>query len=174
MEAHNGPEIHLRNAKQHQLFLFVANIHLMRPDGRILLLQRSTTEKVHPGKWAVPGGKLAWDDLPPYTRVQEGPVHDTENILERLLAREVAEETGLTVDTGTLEYITSTAFVRPDGTPAVLLKMAARVADGPVTTEEGAFIGHQWATPAEADALPCIAGIADEMRVAQAKLGYAA
>ena len=56
--------ISLKDAKQDKLFYFVANVVIYREkDGRCLILKRDEREKVHPGKYAVPGGKLEWEDL---------------------------------------------------------------------------------------------------------------
>ena len=52
-------KISLQNAKKDKLFYFVANVVIYREnDGKCLILKRSEREKVHPGKYAVPGGKL--------------------------------------------------------------------------------------------------------------------
>ncbi len=57
-------KISLENAKQDKLFYFVANVIIYRnSDKRCLILKRDMREKVHPGKYAVPGGKLEWKDL---------------------------------------------------------------------------------------------------------------
>ncbi len=54
-------EISLKEAKQDKLFYFVANIIIYRDsDSRCLILKRHLREKVHPNKYAVPGGKLEW------------------------------------------------------------------------------------------------------------------
>ena len=78
-------KISLNNAKEDKLFYFVANAVVYREsDGRCLILKRSEREKVHPGKWAVPGGKLEWEqfDLRKPTRVN-GDVLDFESAVER-------------------------------------------------------------------------------------------
>ena len=92
--------ISIKNAKERQLFYFVANVVVYRAsDRRCLILKRSETEKVHPGKYCVPGGKLSWDDLNPKqpTRMQND-VLDYENAVEKLLTREVQEEAGIEIE----------------------------------------------------------------------------
>lgn len=87
-------KISLEKAKEDKLFYFVANVVVWREsDGRCLLLKRSESEKVHPGKWCVPGGKLEWAqlDITHPTRIN-GDALDFENAVEELLAREVKEE----------------------------------------------------------------------------------
>lgn len=57
-------KISLQNAKENKLFYFVANVVIYRSsDARCLILKRSVEEKVHPGKYCVPGGKLEWEQL---------------------------------------------------------------------------------------------------------------
>src|SRR3989344_7896336 len=89
-------KISIDNAKKDKLFYFVANVVVFREeDCRCLILKRSKREKVHPGKYAVPGGKLEWTNLDVNnpTRIN-GEVLDFENAVEDLLKREVKEEAG--------------------------------------------------------------------------------
>lgn len=157
-------KISIDNAKQDKLFYFVANVVVFREsDGRCLILKRDEREKVHPGKYAVPGGKLEWKDLniDNPTRMN-GDVIDFENSIEDLLRREVFEEAGIEIEP-TLTYINSVAFIRPDETPVVLVKFAARYKDGDVLLEQGGFTDHAWVTADEILTYDCIDGIKDEV-----------
>ena len=159
--------ISLENAKQDKLFYFVANVVVYREsDGRCLILQRSANEKVHPGKYAVPGGKLEWADLDLKnpTRVN-GDVLDYENAIEKLLVREVREEAGIEI-TPRLSYMNSVAFIRPDGIPAVLAKFVATYTGGEVKLERGAFDAYAWVNAHEVNDYDCIMGVPDEIRQA--------
>src|SRR3989339_875072 len=120
-------KISLNNAKEDKLFYFVANAVVYREsDGRCLILKRSEREKVHPGKYCVPGGKLEWRmlDIKNPTRFN-GDVLDFEDTVENLLALEVREEAGIEIERD-LKYINSVAFVRPDEIPVILVKFAAK------------------------------------------------
>ena len=157
-------KISTENAKGDKLFYFVANVVVYREsDGRCLILKRSEREKVHPGKYAVPGGKLEWKDLDitKPTRLN-GDVLDFENAVEGLLMREVREEAGIETD-GTLKYINSVAFVRPDGIPVVLVNFATRYKSGEVRPEEGAFTDHAWVNAEEIKGYDCIQGVEEEV-----------
>ncbi|MBI2121279.1 MAG: NUDIX domain-containing protein [Candidatus Wildermuthbacteria bacterium] len=157
-------KISLQNAREDKLFYFVANVVVYREsDGRCLLLKRSDTEKVHPGKYCVPGGKLEWSqlDIAKPTRLN-GNVLDFENAVEDLLAREVKEEAGIEIEQD-LKYINSVAFVRPDGIPVVLVKFATRYASGEVVLEKGAFTDYVWVNKDEARMYECIDGILEEV-----------
>lgn len=156
--------ISLDNAKKDKLFYFVANVIVYRErDGRCLILKRGSGEKVHPGKYCVPGGKLEWNnlDLKKPTRMN-GEVLDYENAVEELLAREVMEEAGIKLRRG-LVYINSVAFVRPDEIPVVLIKFAAKYDSGDVRIERGSFTDHAWVNEQEVKDYDCIEGIKDEI-----------
>lgn len=158
-------KISLEHAKSDKLFYVVANVVVYRPeDGRCLILKRDEREKVHPGKFAVPGGKLEWDDLDiEHPTRMNGDVIDFENAVENLLIRETKEEAGVDI-TLPLKYINSVAFVRPDGIPVVLVKFAAQYAGGEVVLEEGAFTDYAWVNAEEVANYDCIDGVHHEVR----------
>jgi len=158
-------EINLKEAKQDKLFYFVANVVIYRAkDKRCLILKRDKREKVHPGKYAVPGGKLEWNelDLKNPTRMN-GDVFDFENAVEKLLAREAMEEAGVKIGKEFL-YINSVAFVRPDGIPVVLVKFAAEYKSGKIKPEIGGFTDFAWVNAKEALKYDCIRGVPQEIK----------
>lgn len=160
-------KISLDNAKQNKLFYFVANVVIYREsDGRCLILKRSESEKVHPGKYCVPGGKLEWEqlDISKPTRLN-GDVLDFEDAVEKLLVREAREEAGVEIE-NELKYINSNAFIRPDEIPVVLVKFAAKYRGGEVRVEEGAFSDFAWVNGEEIKDYDCIKGIDEEVRKA--------
>ena len=157
-------KISIDNAKQDKLFYFVANVVVYREsDGRCLILKRDMREKVHPGRWAVLGGKLEWKDLDLNNPSRiNGEVLDFENAVEDLLKREALEEANIEIE-GKLEYINSNAFVRPDETPVVLVKFAAKYKGGEVKPEEGGFTDYAWVSAEEVKKYECIDGIQEEI-----------
>lgn len=164
MNGGSAQNISLESAKEDKLFYFVANVVVYREeDDRCLILKRHEREKVHPGKYAVPGGKLEWEqlDLNNPTRIN-GDVLDFEDAVEDLLEREAREEAGIEIDRN-LQYINSVAFVRPDGIPVVLLKFAARYQGGEVALEEGAFTDYAWVSAEEVAEYECIDGVPEEV-----------
>lgn len=152
------------HAKRDKLFYFVANVVIVREeDGRCLILRRSEDERVHPGKWCVPGGKLEWDDLDLENPTRRnGDVLDFQDAVEDLLAREAKEEAGVDIDRR-LVYVNSVAFVRPDGIPVILVKFAARYKGGEVRLEQGAFTEYAWVDAEEVRSYDCIQGIPSEV-----------
>ncbi len=155
-------KISIDNAKKDKLFYFVANVVVYR-QGKCLILKRDEREKVHPGKYAVPGGKLEWKDfdITKPTRMN-GDVIDFENAIEDLLKREVKEEAGIEIE-DELFYINSVAFVRPDETPVVLVKLAAKYKSGEVIPEKGGFTDYAWVDEKEVLDYDCIQGIKEEV-----------
>jgi 8-oxo-dGTP pyrophosphatase MutT (NUDIX family) len=157
--------ISIENAKKDKLFYFVANVVVYREsDGRCLILKRSEREKVHPGKYATPGGKLEWADmdLSSPTRMN-GEVIDFENAVEDLVARETREEAGIEIE-NELFYLNSVAFVRPDGIPVILVKFAARYKSGEVRLNPHDFSDFAWVNEEEIEKYDYIKGIKDEIR----------
>jgi ADP-ribose pyrophosphatase YjhB (NUDIX family) len=161
----SAKKISTAQAKQDKLFYFVANVIIYREiDGRCLILKRSKTEKVHPEKYAQPGGKLEWQDLDiNHPTRMNGEVFDFENALEDLLKRETREESNLEIE-DQIQYINGVAFVRPDGIPVMLVKMAAKYKSGEVKLEKGAFTDYQWVNVEEVKNYNCIEGIAKEIK----------
>lgn len=158
-------KISIENAKKDKLFYVVANVVVYRrSDGRCLILKRDTREKVHPGRYGVPGGKLEWRDLDikKPTRVN-GDVLDYQNAIEELLKRETREEAGIEIGEKFL-YLNNVAFVRPDEIPVVLVKFAAEYESGDIKLEKGSFMDYAWVNTEEVDAYECIDGIKDEVR----------
>ncbi len=157
-------KISINNAKKDKLFYFVANVVIYREsDKRCLILKRDEREKVHPGKYAVPGGKLEWKDMDikKPTRMN-GEVFDFENAIEDLLKRETLEEAGIEIQ-DYITYINSVAFIRPDETPVVLVKFAAKYKRGKVKPEKGGFTDYAWVNKEEVKNYDCIEGVADEV-----------
>jgi 8-oxo-dGTP pyrophosphatase MutT (NUDIX family) len=159
-------KIRLDTAKKDKLFYFVANVVVYRKsDQRCLILKRSDDEKVHPGKYCVPGGKLEHInlDIQNPTRLN-GDVLDFENAVEDLLAREVKEETGIEIESK-IHYINSVAFVRPDGIPVILVKFTTNYKNGDIVLEPS-FTDHAWVTAEEVTKYDCIQGIYEEIKQA--------
>ncbi|MDP3987420.1 MAG: NUDIX domain-containing protein, partial [Nanoarchaeota archaeon] len=154
----------LNEAKENKLFYIVANVVIYRDsDKKCLILKRDEREKVHPGKYAVPGGKLEWKDLDINnpTRIN-GDVLDFENAMENLLKRESFEEAGVEIK-GDLKYINSVAFIRPDGIPVILIKLAAKYASGEVIPEKGGFTDYAWVDASDVKKYDCIKGVPEEI-----------
>lgn len=157
-------KISIDNADKRKLFYFVANVVIYREsDNRCLILKRSEREKVHPGKYCVPGGKLEWADLDLANPTRmNGDVIDFEDMIVKLLAREAKEEAGVEIEEK-IHFINDVTFIRPDETPVVLVKFAAKYRSGEVKLEEGAFTDFAWVGADAVKDFDCIQGVAEEV-----------
>lgn len=160
-------KISLDNAKSNNLFYFIANVIIYREsDGRCLILKRSENEKVHPGKYCVPGGKFDWSDLDINNPIRmNGDVYDFDEALEKLLQREAKEECGLEIEEE-LIYVKSIGYIRPDGVPGMILKFTAKYKSGEVQIEEGSMTDYAWVNGEEIKNYDCIDGIKEEVTYA--------
>jgi ADP-ribose pyrophosphatase YjhB (NUDIX family) len=157
-------KISIDNAKTDKLFYFVVNVVVYREsDQKCLILKRSTREIVHPGKWAVPGGKLEWNDLDlAHPTRLNGDVIDFEDAVAKLMEREVFEEAGVEIQ-DQVYYLNDMAFIRPDEIPVVLIKFAAIYKSGQVKVEKGSFDDFAWVDREEVKHFPCIKGVPNEI-----------
>lgn len=81
---------------------------VVEQEGKILVSQRSMEETHEPGKWTIPGGKV------------ERTKGNVWNIIEKTLAAEVVEETGVKI-TDKAELLTNNTFIRSTGQHVVAL-----------------------------------------------------
>lgn len=84
---------------------------------KVLISQRSTGERHAPGKWTIPGGKI------------DRTGGDVFNIIERTLAREIREETGIEIE-GEILPVTNNTFIRPNGQHVIALIYKCRYKSG--------------------------------------------
>jgi 8-oxo-dGTP pyrophosphatase MutT (NUDIX family) len=158
-------DVSIEKAKKDKLFYFVVTGVIYRPsDSRCLILKRSGREVAHPGLWSVIGGKLEWKDLkiPEITRMNYD-IPNWEKMIEKLLHREALEESGLIV--GAPKYLTSVAFVRPDGVPVICPKFAVNYVSGNVKIAPE-FEDYAWVDSKEVKKYKIIKGIDEEISLA--------
>lgn len=127
-------------------------------EGKFLLIKRGPDTKAHQNKWAVPGGGLEVDD---YINTPKDHGTGWYKSIEKALAREIQEEVG--VEIGTPEYLLNLTFVRPDGTPVLVMSYYAPYISGDVVLDEDA-VDFTWATYEEAEKLDLIAGVLSEIK----------
>lgn len=155
-------EISLDKAKPNKLFYFVATGVIYHPKKKkCLILQRSKTEKAHPGLWGVVGGKLEWRDMENTQPRQNFDVLDWDGLVEKLIEREAKEECGLKV--GDAKYLGNVVFLRPDNVPVVCCKFGVLYKSGNVKLAPE-FDGFAWVDPKEAKKYKCIEGIDQEIK----------
>lgn len=113
--------------KPNKLHIVTAVAVIRRDDGRILLLKRRGDEKVYPGYYTFPGGKVEGNDTIAYT-----------------LEKEIKEECGLTLQPGFI-LIKEKAIGRPDGQTSKSLSFLCTVENSDrVVIDKKDFTGHTW------------------------------
>ena len=139
----------------------VAVTAIIIKDGKFLITRRAKNKKRFPAKWTVPGGKLETNDYANWPR-------DTEyywyNVLERVLRREVMEETGLEIKN--IEYVTSLATIHDDGNPSLVISCKADYVSGQVMLQQGETDKYAWVSLEEARKYDLLDGIYDELVMA--------
>ena len=140
-------------------FHYVVVTGIIIKEGKYLITKRSEKEKVFPGKWTVPGGKLEQKDytsLPPSTT--EGQWY---NVLDILLKREVKEEVNLEIKN--IKYLTNLTFIRPDNIPVVVLSLFADYDQGEIKLNPEELSEYKWVNIEEAKDYDFIDGIYEEL-----------
>ena len=128
-------------------------------DGKYLIAKRSNKEKAFPGLWTVPGGRLERGD---YVNSPKDSSDAWYNILERVLEREVKEETGLKVKNS--RYLLSLVFVRPDNIPATVNSFYCEYDSGDIKLSDE-LVDYRWVSVDELDQYSLISGIREEIEM---------
>jgi len=138
---------------------YIAVTAIVIKDGKYLIAKRSMDEKVFPGLWTVPGGKIEVDD---YKSLPKDTGSHWYNVFENALRREVREEAGIEIDN--IRYLTSLAFFRPDGIPVIVVSLFADFAGGEVVLNPE-LSDFAWVTLEEAQEYEFIEGILEEIEM---------
>ncbi len=128
-------------------------------DGKFLIAKRAPTEKAFPNQWTVPGGKLEMSD---YAKRPKDTSAHWYNVFESILRREVKEETDLEI--GKIKYLTSLAFIRPDGIPTIIASLFADYRGGEIKLCSE-LTEYAWVTLEEAKNYNLIEGIYEELEM---------
>ncbi len=149
---------------KHQLLHEVAITAILVKDGKYLITRRVLSKKRFPGKWTVPGGKLETSD---YIDLPKDTEDCWYNVLERVVRREVREETGLEIKN--IEYVVSLALIDKEGTPVLIISCMADWESGEVVLQESETDHYAWVSLAEAKNHELIGGIYEELEMADAR-----
>jgi len=123
---------------------------------KFLITQRALNKKAFPGKWTVPGGRLELEDYIPFPK---DTTHHWYNVLEKVLKREVKEETGLEIKD--IRYLTSMTFMKSSNTPVLIISLYADYSFGEIELDEES-IDFKWVDIEEAKNYDLIEGIYEE------------
>lgn len=124
-----------------------------------LIVKRSPDKKAFPGIWTVPGGGLEVDD---YINLPKTTDVSWYYVLDACVRREVKEEVGL--DVGKVKYLLDIAFIKPDGTPVIVLSYYCDFKSGEVKLNEE-NVDYKWVCLEEAKNYNLISGILEEIEM---------
>ena len=145
------------NAYLHELALTAI---IYRAD-KFLIIRRSPNKKRFPSKWVVPGGKLETND---YINSPKNSEHYWYEVVEKVIKREVFEETGLEI--GNIDYVASLATIHNGHTPSLVLSFMAEYQSGEVILQQDEANQFAWVTKEEAKNYDLIDGIYEEILLA--------
>ncbi len=137
----------------------ITSTAIIYKNGKYLLLRRSLDKKAFPGKWTVPGGGLEVDD---YINTPKTTKDHWYFAIENSLRREIKEESNLEV--GKTKYLLDITFIKPDGTPAIILSFYCPYKSGKIKLDED-NIDHAWVTYKEAKKYDMIEGLLEEIEM---------
>ena len=138
----------------------VTSTCIIYKEKKYLLLQRSKNKKAFPEKWTVPGGGLETDD---YINTPKTTSDHWYFAIDKSLCREIKEECNLEV--GRLKYLLDIAFIKPDGTPAIILSFYAPYKSGKVKINPEESINYAWVTYGEAKKYDLVEGLLEEIEM---------
>ncbi len=118
---------------------YVSVTGIIRQDGKYLICKRSLNEKAFPGKWCVPGGKIEQQD---FVSTKKDTQDHWLNIFEKTLAKEVLEETNLSIKN--IDYVSSLVFIRPNGFSTIIVSLCAEYLSGEVKLQDDELIDYAW------------------------------
>ncbi len=119
---------------------------------KVLVSQRSFEEPHEPGKWTVPGGKV------------DRTSGDVFNVIEKTLAKEVIEETGVVIKKSAV-LVTNNTFIRSTGQHVVALVFWCEYESGEAKPLEDT-IACKWVTLEEAKTMEFAPNVKDYILLA--------
>jgi 8-oxo-dGTP pyrophosphatase MutT (NUDIX family) len=125
---------------------------------KFLICKRSLKEKIFPGKWCVPGGKIQQSD---FFNTQKDTNDHWFDIFEKVLKKEILEETNLYIDK--IGYVSNLALIRPNGFSTIIVSLYAHYLSGEVKLQEDELIDYAWVTLEEAKNYDLIENIYEQL-----------
>jgi 8-oxo-dGTP pyrophosphatase MutT (NUDIX family) len=148
----------------HELHRIVTTCYVHNSKGGFLIVQRAPHVDEKPNKWTAPGGGLTVNDYQSLP-TENGTWSD---VLEKAVAREVREETGLEIED--VKQVCNLAFIRGNGIPVLVIRFVAKLQSGQVNLDSS-LANYAWVTPKEAAKYDLLPGVADGIMKAAKLIG---
>jgi 8-oxo-dGTP pyrophosphatase MutT (NUDIX family) len=128
-------------------------------EGKYLICKRSEQEKIFPGKWCVPGGRVMQSD---FVNTKKDTNDHWFSILEKTLEKEIFEETNLIIKN--IGYVSSLALIRPNGFSTIIISLYADWSSGDVMMKQKEeLVDFAWVTLDEAKNYDLIENIYEQI-----------
>lgn len=148
----------MEDLKEKAHYISVTGI-IRNSEGKYLICKRSPNEKIFPGKWCVPGGKIQQSD---FINTQKDTNDHWFDIFERTLQKEIREETGLEIKN--IGYVSNLALIRPNGFSTIIVSLHAQHKSGEVKLDQSELVSHAWVSLEEARNFDLIENIFEQIR----------
>jgi 8-oxo-dGTP pyrophosphatase MutT (NUDIX family) len=138
---------------------YIAVTGIVRKGEKFLICKRSMHEKIFPGKWCVPGGRIMQSD---FANTKKDTTDHWFDIIEKTLAKEIFEETNLRIKN--IGYVSNLALIRPNGFSTLIISMHAEHDSGEVIMKEPEeLVDHAWVTLEDAKNYDLIENIYEQL-----------
>lgn len=138
---------------------YIAITGIVHKNGKFLICQRSLKEKIFPGKWCVPGGRLMQSD---FINTAKDTNDHWLGIFEKIVAKEIFEECNIHIKN--IGYVSSLVLVRPNGFSTVIVSMHAEYSSGDVKMmQPDELSDYAWVTLEEAKGYDLIENIYEQL-----------
>jgi 8-oxo-dGTP pyrophosphatase MutT (NUDIX family) len=138
---------------------YIAITGIVSKDNRYLICKRSEKEKIFPGKWCVPGGKVMLSD---FIHTPKDTKDHWFDIFEKILAKEIFEETNIHIKN--IGYVSNLALLRPNGFSTIIVSMHAAWSSGEVIMKQPEeLVEYAWVTLDEAKKYDLIENIWEQI-----------
>lgn len=137
---------------------YIAVTGIIIKNGKYLICKRSNCEKIFPGKWCVPGGKVQQSD---FINSKKDTDSHWFNVLEKVLEKEIFEETNLKIKN--IGYVSNLALIRPNGFSTIIISLFAHYESGKILLNEDELVDYAWVTLEEAKNYDLIENIYEQL-----------
>jgi 8-oxo-dGTP pyrophosphatase MutT (NUDIX family) len=138
---------------------YIAVTGIVTKGNKFLICKRSEQEKIFPGKWCVPGGRVMQSD---FIHTQKDTADHWFGIFEKILQKEIFEETNLHIKN--IGYVSNLALLRPNGFTTIIVSLHAEWASGEVIMKQPEeLVEYAWVTLEEARQYDLIENIYEQL-----------
>jgi 8-oxo-dGTP pyrophosphatase MutT (NUDIX family) len=138
---------------------YIAVTGIVRKAGKFLICKRSEQEKIFPGKWCVPGGRVMQSD---FIHTPKDTQDHWFNVFEKILQKEIFEETNVRIKH--IGYVSNLALLRPNGFTTIIVSLHAEWESGEVVMKQPEeLVDYAWVTLQEAKEYDLIENIYEQL-----------